>query len=72
MEKEVAQTIGKVVEQSSCQQIHRLYQELYLTDLKQEITDQDFEISRQKELNLMKTQDIDSLRHELATAKRTI
>lgn len=52
--------------------IHSFYQELYLTDLKNDIGELDTDLQQEKGRNMKLNQQLNKLKEELATAKRTI
>ena len=52
--------------------IHSLYQDLYLTDLKNDVGELETDLSREKEKNLQLTQMLNKCKKELVNQKRTI
>jgi len=52
--------------------VHCLYQELYLTDLKNDLGEVEDVLSREKEKSLLLIQTVAKLRKELHNNKRTI
>ena len=53
-------------------QIHSLYQDLYLTDLKNDMGDLEAELSKEKEKNLHLVNQLNKLKKELNKHKKTI
>ncbi len=52
--------------------IHSLYQDLYLTDLKNDIGDKELDLKAERVQNMMQTDHIKKLQNALVKARRTI
>lgn len=52
--------------------IHSLYRDLYLTDLKNDISDVEDSLMKEKERYAIKSKNFDKLKYELDAAKKTI
>lgn len=52
--------------------MHNVYQDLYLTDLKNDLDDVESELQKHKEKTLLKTDQIKKLQGQFANAKRMV
>jgi hypothetical protein len=52
--------------------IHSLYNDLYLTDLKNDIGDKDSDLKAEREHNMLQSDYIKKLKNQITNAKRTI
>jgi len=70
---QVAAPLSKVQKSTQdASKIHSLYQDLYLTDLKNDVGELETDLSREKEKNLQLTQQLAKSKKELLNQKRTI
>lgn len=60
------------IEEQEVDKIHSLYQDLYLTDLKNDLDEVEDTLQKEKEFNLHQNNQIAKLQKELNSAKRTI
>lgn len=63
-------TVQKSAQDAS--KIHSLYQDLYLTDLKNDVGELETDLSKEKERNLHLLQQLNKCKKELINQKRTI
>jgi hypothetical protein len=52
--------------------IHSLYNDLYLTDLKNDIGDKESDLKAEREHNMLQSDYIKKLKNQITNAKRTI
>lgn len=70
---QVAAPLTKVQKSTQdASKIHSLYQDLYLTDLKNDVGELETDLSREKEKNLQLSQQLAKSKKELLNQKRTI
>lgn len=57
---------------AACSRVHSLYQDLYLTDLKNDISEQDDLLQKANQSKIVQDQELSKVQSELQMAKRTI